>query len=55
MGRMCAWCGTVVQQTAVSDRLVTHTLCGGCLEDLRDALESTGLHLEEPRASGEAR
>jgi len=49
MGRVCAWCGTVLHGSAVSDRAVSHALCGGCFEELRASLAATGIQIREPR------
>jgi hypothetical protein len=48
MGRLCAWCGTVLREVGISSRQpLSHALCSGCLEDLRAALSSTGMHLRD--------
>jgi hypothetical protein len=43
MGRICAWCGSVILRTSSSGGPVTHVLCNGCLADLRSALSTHGL------------
>lgn len=45
MGRVCAWCGTVIRACGATGAPVSHTICGGCLEELRLALARTGLRL----------
>jgi hypothetical protein len=47
MGRICAWCGSVIRRVSSSGDPVSHVLCNGCLADLRSALGSHGLR---PRA-----
>ena len=47
MGRMCAWCRAVFRGTSAPSRSVSHVLCDGCLADLRSALASTGMRIEE--------
>lgn len=54
MGRMCAWCGTVLRAVAASNQPVSHVLCSGCLEELRLALNSSGVRLCEGAGQREA-
>ena len=49
MGRICAWCGTVLRGTATFGGAVNHGLCNGCLEDLLAALASTGMVPKDSR------
>ena len=46
MGRMCDWCGAVIRGVGVA---VSHGLCGGCFEEMRAALSSKGMRVEDPR------
>jgi hypothetical protein len=50
MGRVCAWCGAVIKACGATNAPVSHTICGGCLEELRLALARTGLRLARPGA-----
>ena len=43
MGRICAWCGSVIRRASSSGGPVSHVLCSGCLADLRSALGTHGL------------
>jgi hypothetical protein len=48
MGTACAWCETVLNGSGTSAAKVSHTICPGCLEQLRATLSSAGLRLSEP-------
>jgi len=43
MGRMCAWCGTVLRGSRGRGVPTAHALCSGCLEELQSALSANGL------------
>jgi hypothetical protein len=39
MGRICAWCSSVVTRVSAGRNVpMTHVLCAGCLEELREQL-----------------
>lgn len=38
MGRMCAWCGTVMPAHGGACGNVSHAICVGCFEELEAAL-----------------
>lgn len=44
MGRICAWCGTVMLGWSTS-KLQNQTLCSGCVEELEYTLATAGLRL----------
>ena len=44
MGRLCAWCGTVMAGWSTS-KLQNQTICGGCVEELELTLATAGLRL----------
>ena len=44
MGRICAWCGTVMLGWSTS-KLQHQTICSGCLEELEYTLATAGLRL----------
>jgi len=44
MGRICAWCGTVMVGWSTS-KLQNQTICGGCVEELEYTLATAGLRL----------
>ncbi len=48
MGRVCAWCGAMLRGISISVS-VSHALCDGCLEDLRESLPSNGMHVGDLR------
>lgn len=43
MRRICSWCGSLLHQLDESGTPVSHSLCGGCLEDLQAGLANEGL------------
>jgi len=43
MGRVCAWCGSVIHQVMGTSIPVSHALCRGCLGELQAALATKGL------------
>lgn len=43
MGKMCAWCGTVLRGFTGTAVPTNHALCSGCLEELQSALSENGL------------
>jgi hypothetical protein len=43
MANVCAWCESVLQKNAAADARITHSICPGCLADLRGALSREGL------------
>jgi len=47
MGSACAWCDTILRGCGTSESRITHTICSGCLEELRSTLTSAGLRLRE--------
>ena len=47
MGRICAWCGTVMLGWSTS-KLQNQTICGGCVEELEYTLATAGLRLAKP-------
>lgn len=48
MGRVCAWCGTVLRRCSGPGAPVTHAICEGCREELCDALWRSGLRTRTP-------
>ncbi len=51
MGRVCAWCGMVLEHCTSPDKRVSHTICGGCFEELQSALSRSGLRAKPLEAS----
>lgn len=47
MGRLCSWCGAYLSAALESNRDVSHVLCTGCLEELREGLEATGMRMRD--------
>ena len=43
MGKICAWCGTVIRVATGHSMPVSHSLCGSCLDELQQALSTQGL------------
>ena len=44
MGRICAWCSSIVGSVSAGRTVpMTHVLCAGCLEELREQLAAVGL------------
>jgi hypothetical protein len=59
MGTTCAWCDSILHGCGSSERRISHTICRGCLEELKLTLTSQGLRLSEadeatPLASAQA-
>lgn len=52
MGRVCAWCRTVLAGNGASHRGVSHAICRGCLEELGAALAASGLRIRKGSAHG---
>jgi len=48
MGTACAWCEETLHGCGTSEARISHTICRGCLEQLRATLTSAGLRLTEP-------
>jgi hypothetical protein len=44
MGRICAWCGTVMTGWSTS-KMQAQTICSGCVEELEYTLATAGLRL----------
>lgn len=49
MGRVCAWCGAFLSLVDGPRGSLSHTLCGGCFEDLLERLEASGLRAPAAR------
>ncbi len=54
MGRVCAWCGSVIHGASQMSKLVSHVLCTGCGEDLRAALADNGMRPTDGASGGSA-
>lgn len=51
MGRICAWCGSILSRSHATDAPVTHAICAGCRVQLVDALDQAGLRLSQNDAT----
>jgi hypothetical protein len=49
MGRICAWCGTVMLGWSTS-KLQNQSICNGCVEEVELTLATAGLRLAKPTA-----
>jgi hypothetical protein len=47
MGTTCAWCDSILHGCGSSERRISHTICRGCLEELKITLTSQGLRLAD--------
>ncbi len=45
MGTTCAWCDSILHGGGTSEPRISHTICRGCLEELKTSLSAGGLRL----------
>jgi hypothetical protein len=47
MGRVCAWCGSLLRAWGVSKAPIGQPICAGCMQELESSLAGAGLKLRK--------